>query len=241
MIGGMGRRMDVDHARGGLDDRRRAQGAPEVAWPARGEPFANGIGGARSRGDGMVLADDDVVAAARARARDALELEVPGVGELAPGVRAYRQPIPPFQANGQLAPGIVAATDLSEFTTRFGATPERRSLVGELEPVLDLLRGEGIDEAFVAGSMVTDKMVPADIDLAFLAPSSDVTRRIQAGVRALNDTGNRVHAYPADALVTEAPQLPNKRPGINMLEFLQQSREGMQRGLVAVATRFPKA
>lgn len=216
-----GRHPDPDHGRGGYDEHRRSDGQAPAPYPAYGEPFPDGIGGARSNGAGHVLLDPDVVAGARERARDAVATAAPGV--------------PAFNAVGDLPVGVYSTT-WGDFAARFNTTPRRADLLAQLRPALDALGRAGVTQAIVGGSFVTAKPAPGDIDLAFLANGSTGVADAQQALVRLGDAAAEVHAYPADSLLVEAPTLPGVRPGINVLEFFQRSREGRDRGVVVLPT-----
>ncbi|MCW2959682.1 MAG: hypothetical protein JWM90_69 [Thermoleophilia bacterium] len=220
-LGGIGRRVDPDHARGGIDESRRGTGDGAKRFPAEGEPFPNGIGGARSTGTGYVIKDPAVVDAARTRAVDALAMASDG--------------IPAANAIGDLPLGVHRAASWDEFATRFATNERRSDLLGQLRPALDALHGAGITQAIIGGSYVSTKLHPGDVDIAFMSPPEGPAQAKRA-LAALGERASEVHGYPADALLTEAPTLQGVVPGINVLEFFQRSREGNPRGVVTVST-----
>jgi hypothetical protein len=221
MAGGAGRRVDPDHGRGGIDDARRSEGASSPAWLPTGTPFPDGVGGARSNGSGHVLRDPDVVAAAQSRAATSIDAATPG--------------IPQLDAAGSLPRGVHTAS-LEEFADRFVTNDRRAELMGQLRPVLDALNGVGVPNLIVGGSFVTSKPHPGDLDVAYPSSDAAAVTQARAALRALEGAAPEVHAYPAGELLVEAPTLKGVTPGINVLEFLQRSREGDPRGVVLLAT-----
>src|ERR687887_116572 len=71
--------------------------------------------------------------------------------------------IPPFDAAGNLPPGVHEAT-WDEFVGRFGTTPRRLALLAGLKAALDVLRAAGCRRAYVDGSFVTARPDPGDFD-----------------------------------------------------------------------------
>jgi hypothetical protein len=219
-----GRPIDPDHGRGGLDELRRGAEWNPHAYPQYGELFPAGIAGARSNGSGSVLKDPAVVDAARSRAIAALA----GAG----------RGIPATNVAGNLPVGVHAAT-WAELASRFGTNQRRTDLLGQLRPALDALHGAGIERAVIGGSFVTTKELPGDVDLAFLASDAAGVSQAKRAIVQLAARASEVHAYPADALLIEAPTLAGVTPGVNVLEFFQHGREGQQRGVVSVSTAVP--
>ena len=75
-------------------------------------------------------------------------------------------PLPPFNANGDLPPGVYAAT-VAEVVARFGAgTPRREVVTQRLVRIHNLAVATGGLGRFVLfGSYVTSKPVPNDVDV----------------------------------------------------------------------------
>ena len=74
-------------------------------------------------------------------------------------------PIPTLQENGFLPPGLYLA-DLDEIWERFGRTSERRRMLFDrLRMFVDAARHVEAVRMFVAGSYVTAKADPRDVDV----------------------------------------------------------------------------
>ncbi len=88
-------------------------------------------------------------------------------------------PIPQFNAYGLLSSGFYPAT-LAELKRRFGFSPKRLSLIEDgLELVAKELIEMGVEDLYVDGSFVTQRLSPGDIDGYVLTKStSDVYREI---------------------------------------------------------------
>jgi hypothetical protein len=74
--------------------------------------------------------------------------------------------LPPFDAQGNLPPGMYRA-NWDEITRRFGrSAPRRRVLAARLRDIADLAKATGfLTRVFVWGSFVTGKRFPRDVDL----------------------------------------------------------------------------
>jgi hypothetical protein len=75
-------------------------------------------------------------------------------------------PLPPATRQGALPPGAHPTT-VAELARRFGSTRERRRLLEQLRRTLPQLRRMGIREVVVAGSFLTQKPAPRDLDLLY--------------------------------------------------------------------------
>lgn len=74
-------------------------------------------------------------------------------------------PIPAFHKNGVLPPGLYLA-DLDEIWERFGRTSERRKMLfNRLQMFVDAARHVEALRMFIAGSYVTAKTNPRDVDV----------------------------------------------------------------------------
>ena len=78
-------------------------------------------------------------------------------------------PLPPFNAHGDLPPGIHRAT-LAEVLERFGSGSPQRMLVGlRLERIYNVAWATGhLARCVVFGSYVTAKPIPNDVDVFLL-------------------------------------------------------------------------
>jgi hypothetical protein len=140
--------------------------------------------------------------------------------------------IPPFDAAGNLPPGLHAAS-WTELADRFGTTPHRRSLLDGLSAALEALRHAGCQRVFIDGSFVTTKEAPADfdgcwdvtgVDLEALDP---VLLTFDQG-RASQKAKYRGEFFPA--------QLTEGGSGTTFLEFFQTDREtGQPKGIVVLS------
>ena len=208
-------------------DHRFTRPRPQVvAVPAEhvpaGEAFPDGIDGARSAGDGHIMVEDDVVAAARRRAVRALG------GATTAG-------IPPLGPSGNLPAGVHAASH-GEFLTRFGGTERREELLGQFRSAMRALGRAGVEHVVVGGSMVGAKPAPGDLDLAWVPNARTTTDEVDAAMKFAALYAPDVTAHRADRLVENAPTIPGARPGENFLELFSHDRAGTPRGVVLLST-----
>jgi len=81
-------------------------------------------------------------------------------------------PIPSFNSNGLLPPGLHLAT-WDEIQTTFGSTGHRQVLLRLLRIALRELKKCGCGEAYIDGSFVTAKSTPSDYDMCWKAAGVD--------------------------------------------------------------------
>jgi hypothetical protein len=86
--------------------------------------------------------------------------EKPAVDLVLPG----KDGIPNFMANGFLPPGIYR-TPYEDFARHFGSNEHRIQMLNKVEPMLRRLADQGQERAYLAGSFVTHKPFPKDIDM----------------------------------------------------------------------------
>ncbi len=90
--------------------------------------------------------------------------------------------IPNFMANGFLPPGIYR-TPYEDFARHFGSNEHRIQMLNKVEPMLRRLADQGQERAYLAGSFVTHKPFPKDIDM-LVHTSSTASSSLQ---HTLND------------------------------------------------------
>lgn len=141
--------------------------------------------------------------------------------------------LPAFTAAGTLPAGVHDAS-LGEFFTRFGTTPRRRQMIDHM---VDALRLRGLDEAYVAGSFVTAKRRPGDIDMVVRQGSNDF---FGGGITTLRETMRGLQVFAAEPHSAAWRQTnPSMLPSAervqhhdHMLDFFATGRNGAERGLV---------
>jgi hypothetical protein len=137
--------------------------------------------------------------------------------------------IPAFEVTGLLPPGIHDAT-WDEIVARYGYTSQRLALLSGLKAGLDALRVAGCQRAYVDGSFVTAKRVPADYDVCWESAGVrvallDPALRTFANRRAAQKMAFRGEFFPAEALA-DARRI--------YLDFFQTGRDGTPKGIVAI-------
>lgn len=99
--------------------------------------------------------------------------------------------IPGFNEDGYLPPGIHKCM-LEELLSRFGHGGEEREACGQsLQWLMPMCRRAGIARLLIAGSFVTDRQVPGDVDCVLLpgdsfVADSDATLALRIGLPYLS-------------------------------------------------------
>lgn len=138
--------------------------------------------------------------------------------------------IPPFDAAGNLPPGVHEAT-WDEFVARFGTTPRRLALLAGLKAALDALRAAGCRRAYVDGSFVTAKPDPGDFDGCW--ETGGVDPALLDPVLTTFDPGRRTQKakYGGELFFAHAPA---DLAGTRFVDFFQRDRSGQPKGIVAL-------
>jgi len=139
--------------------------------------------------------------------------------------------IPAFDAGGNLPPGIHPAS-WDEIVTRYATNTRRRELADGLLDALRSLKGAGCRMAYLDGSFVTAKELPADFDACWEIVGVDAGRLD----RELLDFSNRRAAqkarysgelFPAETAADLA--------GTTFLDYFQRDRDtGQPKGIIAI-------
>lgn len=93
--------------------------------------------------------------------------EKPALDIMLPGTDG----IPNFMANGFFPPGIYR-TPYEDFARHFGSNEHRILMLNKVEPMLRRLADQGQERVYLAGSFVTHKPFPKDIDMLVHTSSS---------------------------------------------------------------------
>ncbi|HSS52714.1 MAG TPA: hypothetical protein VLX28_27550 [Thermoanaerobaculia bacterium] len=139
--------------------------------------------------------------------------------------------IPPFDAAGNLPPGIHWAS-WDEVAERFGTSQVRIELLDGLKRALRSLLEAGCRTLYVDGSFVTSKEVPGDFDACWDPQDVDGDRLEPV----LLDFTNRRAAQKAEYRGELFPSVSFADPaGNTFLEFFQiDRRTGEPKGIVAI-------
>jgi hypothetical protein len=128
--------------------------------------------------------------------------------------------IPDFRADGFLPEGVHDAT-IDEVVARFGAQNERRRrLAAQLVQWIDLSKAVGIIRILVAGSFVTSKARPVDLDAVVLLPADFAEQVAQGRMAALQLSKIMTDRQPSDLFPAD-----DWRDWRSWCEFFAKSRE----------------
>lgn len=143
--------------------------------------------------------------------------------------------IPELDADGNLPPGVHEGT-WEEFEKRFGWTPHRRRLLVGLKMALDSLKAAGCARAFVDGSFVTAKEVPADFDACWDINGVDPSR--VDPVLLTFDSGRQAQKIKFRGELFPAQFLADSVSGKIYMEFFQTDKNtGSRKGIIALDLR----
>ncbi|HET7771525.1 MAG TPA: hypothetical protein VFN74_22325 [Chloroflexota bacterium] len=138
--------------------------------------------------------------------------------------------IPPFDAAGNLPPGVHSAT-WDEFVARFGTTPRRLTLLAGLKEALDVLRAAGCRRAYVDGSFVTAKPEPGDFDGCWETDGVDPARLDPVLLTFDRQRRAQKARFGGELFFADAAAEP---AGTTFVEFFQRDRSGQPKGIVAL-------
>ena len=138
--------------------------------------------------------------------------------------------IPPFDASGNLPPGVHSVT-WPEFASAIGTTPHQRALLAGLRAALDNLYAAGCHRVYINGSFVTTKRRPNDFDGCWDTDGVDPDRLDPALLtfdrgRAAQKAKYRGELFPA--------QFTEGGSGRTFVDFFQGDKEGRPKGIMAL-------
>jgi hypothetical protein len=142
--------------------------------------------------------------------------------------------LPPFNAQGDLPPGVHQAT-LREIIERFGQEPLKRVHVTEsLQRVIALAQETGqLERVFIWGSDVTAKLEPRDIDVFLLMALHFESDTYTGAIRLVFDSEAAERELGATVLWMTGSAGAQTTFAF-LLEQFQIRRDGARRGLVEV-------
>ena len=141
--------------------------------------------------------------------------------------------LPPFNAGGDLPPGIHRGT-IAETLERFATGSAQRRVVGlRLERVFALLAACGhLSRAIIFGSFVSDKEVPNDLDLFLIMEDSFDLAAVAGEARLIFDHAAAQSHFGASIFwVRRMSCFPSEE---EMVSGWALKRDGTARGLVEV-------
>lgn len=139
--------------------------------------------------------------------------------------------IPDFDTTGNLPPGIHAAT-WADVLRRLGTSARRQDLLRRLRPALAVLHDAGCACVYLAGSFVSAKAAPGDIDVLW-DPAGVDTCMLAALAPVLADASPPAREVQKVLFGAEFIPLTVPRAGLPYLEFFQTVKEtDAPRGIV---------
>jgi hypothetical protein len=142
-------------------------------------------------------------------------------------------PLPAFQENGDLPPGIHQAS-LQEVMLRFGVSTRRRKVVSErLERIFRVAVTTGHVARFIVfGSFITAKPDPNDVDIFLLMENSFDESVLTGEARLLFDHGSADTFFGASVFwLRRLAALGGEEEAIG---YWQTKRDGGMRGIVEI-------
>lgn len=141
-------------------------------------------------------------------------------------------PIPSLDPDtGYLPEGVHKGT-FEDIEQRFGTNYRRKKLVGGLKFVVERLTSHGVSTIWIAGSFVTSKERPGDVDVIYDSPpSSDpMTWGVLSPVRRQelkHHQGVDLWKHPASQ-----PSKTNPMKIVPLVEWMSTDRDGLPKGVV---------
>ena len=142
-------------------------------------------------------------------------------------------PLPPFNAVGDLPPGVHSST-LREVLARFGqGSPRRLVVASRLGRIDHLARSTGqLARLIVFGSFITDKPEPNDVDVFLLMEDSFDVASIVGEARLVFDHAAADAHFGASVFWTR--RLAAFGGEQAAVEFWQSKRDGGIRGIIEI-------
>jgi len=138
--------------------------------------------------------------------------------------------IPGFRSDGYLPDGIHLA-ELDEIVNCFGTTQRRGKLMGRVKTWVGLARSIRARRLLLAGSFVTSKPDPIDVDAVVLLPD-DFGELVDQGIHdALELSTMLISRHPEEIFAAE-----DERDWYNWVDFFSRTREldGRSKGIIEV-------
>jgi predicted nucleotidyltransferase len=144
-------------------------------------------------------------------------------------------PLPGFNRNGDLPPGVHLAT-IQQVIERFGAgTPERELVTTRLRRVYNLARATGKIERFlVFGSYVTEKPSPNDVDVVLVMQDDFSLMTCDGETRSLFDHQQADSRFGASIFWIRPSHLLQEALD-DFIAHWQIKRDQTRRGIVEVS------
>jgi len=139
--------------------------------------------------------------------------------------------LPEFTDDGRLPPGLHWAA-WAEIEARFGMTAHRRQLLKGFREALDQLQEAGCKAAYLDGSFVTSKALPADFDACWDVIDVDPDKIDPVFFDFENQRASQKARFGGEFFPA---QLPEGDSGKTFIEFFQTDKDtGGAKGIVGV-------
>ncbi len=144
--------------------------------------------------------------------------------------------LPPFDANGNLPPGIHEAC-WAEIETRLGVTAHRCRLLSGLLRAARILKSVGCKRLYVDGGFATLKTIPKDFDGCWESAGVNLRELARIEPALVTFDWNRITQklkFGGELFVAE---FMADSKGRTFLEFFQEDRDGNPKGIILIDLR----
>jgi hypothetical protein len=141
--------------------------------------------------------------------------------------------IPEFEDNGLLPPGIHWST-IDEVKSRLCFSQRRIELVEGLERALASLKSSGCETVYIDGSFSTNKTNPGDIDVCWDTKNVDVYNLLKIEPVFFDLSRGRAAQKAKFGCEFFAANSIAKTPNTCFLDFFQEDRNGMPKGIIGL-------
>ncbi len=130
--------------------------------------------------------------------------------------------IPDFEPSGNLPPGIHGAT-WDEVTSKLGTGIHRKKLLRQVQPALHAFKDAGCRTVYLAGSFVTKKRRPGDIDILW-DPAGVDTNVLDGAYPILSDGSPPARQQQKKTFGAEFIASTTPRSGLPYVDFFQTEK-----------------
>jgi len=141
--------------------------------------------------------------------------------------------IPPFDANGNLPPGVHKTT-VREIASRFGWNEKRRELCAGLERAIKSLAAAGVKRVWIDGSFVTSKDRPNDVDGCWdYVPTAVDASKLDPVLLDFTPPRTAMKSkYGVDFMIAWQRLADPEAHGGTVLDFFQEDEDGNAKGIL---------
>jgi hypothetical protein len=149
---------------------------------------------------------------------------------------SHGSPIPDFDANGNLPPGVYPVT-LRQIEERFARNPSRKQLFEGLVRAVRNLAAAGVRRVWINGSFITSKPNPNDVDGCWEYPFAspfhvEKLDSVFVDISAPREAMRK--KYGVDFLIAGIPLADPSAEGTTVEVFFQTDRDGKAKGILLV-------